>query len=218
MLWEHVCPLLYAPTQNLSASFSQCSCPTNKETFITANWKSLAVGEVKDMLESNAMPAVFSAGLSLGEDWLQWEGKDTAVQACFKILRGYASNTNERPLFPRNTKNLRSSCLSLVQSSMNHFWCDYWAQLERVSIMLSTNRAIKAKVRKMWIELISVNACHLTFKISEKWQLLLPSNGHRSDGCKSWQMNKGYFSDLGWQEELLGQTKPYQKKHLFRWK
>lgn len=57
---ENVCALC-APTQNLSTSFSPCSCPTNKETVITANWKSLAV-EVKDMLESNEMPGVFSVG------------------------------------------------------------------------------------------------------------------------------------------------------------
>lgn len=78
---------------------------------------------------------------------------------------------------------------------MNHIWWDYWAQLERVCIMLGTNRVIKAEVRKMWMEWISVNACHLTFKVSEKWQLLLPSNGHRTDGCKSW--TKCVFQNLG---------------------
>lgn len=67
MCFENVAALR-APTQNLSASFSPCSCPTNKEAFITANWKSLAVGEVEDMLQSNAMPVTFSAWLSLGED------------------------------------------------------------------------------------------------------------------------------------------------------
>lgn len=53
----------------------------------------------------------------------------------------------------------------------------------------------------MWMKRIGVNACHLTFKICEKWQLLLPSNGHRNDWCKSWQLNKVSFSDFGWQED-----------------
>jgi len=72
---------------------------------------------------------------------------------------------SDRPLFPRNAEKLRSSLL-LVKSLVNHFWGDYCARLDRVFLMLGVNRVIKAEIRKMWMELINVYACHLIFKIS----------------------------------------------------
>ncbi|KAK4831457.1 hypothetical protein QYF61_017685, partial [Mycteria americana] len=47
MVWERdlsLCAPALKSRVNLLASFSQCSCPTSKEKYVTANWKSLDVG------------------------------------------------------------------------------------------------------------------------------------------------------------------------------
>jgi len=53
---------------NLSAGFSQHCCPTNKEKYVTTNWKSLDIGGVEYTIENNAMPEIFRMSLSSEED------------------------------------------------------------------------------------------------------------------------------------------------------